>query len=528
MSRASLRLVGLLGVAVLTTTAVASADPKLDGWRSTPGARPEPPGGKAQEDKKKREKKKKEQKPKSETPKDPKAPESPSTPGAPNAPNAPNAPAGPGLPSGLPSGLAGVGLPLGGPSLPEAPVTAPAVTPPPGTPPPVAATAAAAGGAAAGGAAVGGAAAAGGAAVGGAAVGGAGVVPLGAAGAATVAALAAMPLASAGAAVIGPGGSVVLAPDLAKLVALPAHAALTSPAELQALTSKAQQAMAAGDEALSCHLLGQAFAEDRTADRLIKLADCYRAAGLTASAWLAYGTVAAAATDATVRESAVAAATKEQGTLPRLTVTLRPDAASKGGAEKPKVLLDGVPIPDDQVGPAVPFDPGKHVVTVRAPGAADWRAQLDVPRGASSVVTWPPDLAQIAKASSPPPAPGAPPPTVREEKPWYISTRVLLAGSFTVLAAGATTGLGLWTLQAKSDFDAKNRQAPAAELQDLHDTAAQRGLMTNIGLGATALGLGLTTWFILADSGDEPVQSKVTVGGWAVPGGGGLVAGGKL
>ena len=123
---------------------------------------------------------------------------------------------------------------------------------------------------------------------------------------------------------------------------------------------------------------------------------------------------------------------------------------------------------------------------------------------------------------------GKPPLPSVVSTPWYSSSRVLVAGAFTLVAGAGTVAGSLWTLRARADFDAANGQPgrTARELDDLHARTRTLGIATTALGGLTAVGLGLTTLFLVRDA--HPTPSPVVVGAFADPASFGLVVGGAL
>jgi hypothetical protein len=513
---------GALALAFFFFAAPAPAQQRLDGWRTAPGPRSEEPGGKNDRKKKQKKNDRKKEKPSDKSPQQ-------------ASPAAPAQPSGPGAPS-----LAGLGLPLETPAASPAPPSAPAepasATAPPAAPAtlaPPANTPPAPAGAPSGPAAIAPApmATPGGAPVVAAVVpvaagGATPIAPVVLAGAAPAGGVApivladeasslfvSVPLTADGAAIVDAEGAAALIPASISLLPESAGAALQSDAELADTIQVAKRDLDAGNPAIACHLLEQAFATKRSPENLAALAHAYEVAGRAASAWLAFRAASAAATDPATKSTTDAEARRIEASVAKLTLAITP------GTSEPRVLFDGLPVDKRYWGKPLPLDPGSHAVVVSAAGLPEWQTPVVIASDTSEVtVRWP----------APRPAVAAAP-----EHPWYVSTRVLVVGSATLVAAAAGAAFGAWTLSAKSDFDAHNG-APgysASQLSSLRSTAETRGLVTNILFGASIVGLGATVGLVAWDLHPHEAtsaKSQLNVGAWVVPGAAGLSFGGGL
>jgi len=145
------------------------------------------------------------------------------------------------------------------------------------------------------------------------------------------------------------------------------------------------------------------------------LADCYEHIGRTASAWAEFRAAEGLARARNDKRADVARdrARTLETTLNRLTITVSATIARSGL----QVLRDGVLVPEDEWGLAVPVDPGDHVVVVSAPGrptrtmsahvGADARTATVRIDALEDVVTPSPSAATPAAASAPPSTPQA-------------------------------------------------------------------------------------------------------------------------
>jgi len=98
------------------------------------------------------------------------------------------------------------------------------------------------------------------------------------------------------------------------------------------------------------------------------LADCYERIGRTASAWTEFRSAEGQARDRNDKRADVARARAQalEAKLNRVTITVAPSLPLRGL----QVLRDGQPVEQEELGLAVPVDPGDHAIVVSSPGHA--------------------------------------------------------------------------------------------------------------------------------------------------------------
>jgi len=452
--------------AALAIAPSASAG-KFDDWRSSPPAHPEAPGGKKDDDKQKEKDTEKEKETEKAAP--------PSLAGI-----------------GLPLGLGSFGVGLGAPAIGAGAAGAGAVG-----------AGAGALGAGAGKGSVSNAAGGAGAIAGGTSGGGAVV------GSPATASLGSLRLGAAGAALHGPHDAVALTPPLAALLENTSSAELASDGDVADTLAAADRMFESDSPSVACGLYERAFAVRRTPANLGKLARCYERVGKISSAWLAFVAAADGATDPKTRSEAEASAARLAKTLPKITL----DIVVAKGTKPPEVFYDDRRVDSALWGKPLPVDPGEHVI--RVIGMSPWTTRVTIGKtNATSVVHWPDQAPAVGDER------------VARERPWYVSGRVLLTGSFTLLAGAGTVLGSIWTRSVRSDFNAKNGQPgmTEAELDDLHQRTRTLGIATTALAGVTVIGLGLTALFVSSDtSSDAKPAPAVSLGGWLEAGSAGLV-----
>lgn len=256
---------------------------------------------------------------------------------------------------------------------------------------------------------------------------------------------------------------------LAASVAAPAAARAQSKddiARADALFNAAKALTDSGQYADAC----AKFAESkRLAPGLgvtLYLADCYEHIGRTASAWTEFLAAEGLARQRNDKRAEVAHqhAQALEPKLDRLTITVAPTVPQAGLS----ILRDGVPVAREELGLAVPVDPGDHAVVVSAPGHAARTLNAHVgPESPTATVRI--DSLDEGPVSAPAPAPAlAAPATAPTELPATPPDQTPASSgdpgktqrilSFAAMGAGVV-GLGVGTVfgfLAKSKLDASN------------------------------------------------------------------------
>ena len=131
--------------------------------------------------------------------------------------------------------------------------------------------------------------------------------------------------------------------------------------------------------------------------------------------------------------------------------------------------------------------PGRHEVTVSAPGHLEWTRAANVQAGTTL---------QLDASLEPVPVAGDP----------YVSPLVYIGGAVAILGGGAATYFGL---SSKRDPDPDLNRAEAVEFVDDRERAA---LFANIGFAAIAAGvLTLGLGLLLSDFDGEPASVRAGV-----------------
>jgi hypothetical protein len=282
--------------------------------------------------------------------------------------------------------------------------------------------------------------------------------------------------------------------------ALPAAAQDVAAAE--ALFNEGRALLDKGDYPSACAKLAESQRLDPSSGTALNLARCQRQLGKTATAWASYKLAARLA--------------RQQGKAPRA------EEADRNAAELEKVLSyltievpDAVPglevrrgdvrLEQGALGSRLPVDPGKHVITARAPGYRTATIEVDVaPAGDAKTVRLPaldkepaPPLASALVPSAPPARAEAPAPAAPDAgsgaAPWIV-------GGVGVASLGVGAVFG--GLALKSYGDAKTacplRTGCSSMALDLRSRAGLDANVSNVTLAAGIVGLGVgTVLFVL-------------------------------
>jgi len=173
------------------------------------------------------------------------------------------------------------------------------------------------------------------------------------------------------------------------------------------------------------------------------LADCYEHVGRSASAWTEFRSAEGLARERGDRRADVARARAQaiEPKLSRLTIAVSPSIPRTAL----QILRDGAPVAQEELGLAVPVDPGEHVVVVSSPGRKTRTlvAQVGPDHQAATVPIDSLDETETtasASAASPPAAPALPATTASP-----ATTAAPATASPATTAAPATTATATTT-----------------------------------------------------------------------------------
>lgn len=295
---------------------------------------------------------------------------------------------------------------------------------------------------------------------------------------------------------------VLVAASLLALVPVTARAddesTLASPADPTAAATLAETLFQDGKRLLergafveACTKLAQSDALDPAIGTLGLLAACHEQEGRTATAWREYGETARRAEAVNDERGAFARqrASALEPELPRLLVRL------PKGAEGIAVFRNGVRLSSDELGVAVPIDPGTYEIVAQHSGRPEFRATITAqPRKVTEV--------EIPDESRP--APVAPPKkdparldagtsnlrTSKDLGPRKVGAIVAGGMGFTGLAVAGAFALSAGSRNAASvSIEASCTTAASCERgRELREDALRSATVANIAFGIGAAG----------------------------------------
>jgi hypothetical protein len=285
-----------------------------------------------------------------------------------------------------------------------------------------------------------------------------------------------------------------------------ATAAPVSPAR-QAF-AEGRRLAAAGNYAEACPKFEESLRLEVGVGTQFNLADCWERTGRTASAQALFLGAAASAKAAgqTDREQVLRdRATALEPRLTRLVIEVT--------STDPKLIVKRgeLPLESSSWGKAVAVDPGKYVISAKAPGKRPWQKTVDLTIGTPVVSVEVPELKAAEEKPVATPVPVAkppvaapivtPPPSVDRDS--SVNYRALSVAGIGVVAVGFGAYMGLKYLSANNDAKdicPSGQQCTIKQIQD-HDKlvddarSARTWSYGGFGVGALALLGAGTLWY---------------------------------
>jgi hypothetical protein len=345
---------------------------------------------------------------------------------------------------------------------------------------------------------------------------------------------------------------VIALAALASCVAVPAVARAQSKEDIaraDALFNAAKALTDAGNYADACAKYAESKRLAPGLGVTLYLADCYERIGRTASAWTEFLAAEGLARQRNDKRADVAHqhAQALEPKLDRLTITVAPTVPQAGLS----IMRDGVPVTREELGLAVPVDPGDHAVVVSAPGHASRTLNAHVgPESPTATVRidsldeTPSAATSPTPATAPASAPTDSAQTGAEQPPTSDDsgkTRRIL--SFAAMGAGVV-GLGVGTVfgfLAKSKLDTSNSGSNGASAPcDSQDRCTKSGLddrqsaesfatVSTIGfIAGGVLAAGGVVLFLTAPPATTPTSTGITLSPAPLTGGAGALLSGSF
>jgi hypothetical protein len=296
----------------------------------------------------------------------------------------------------------------------------------------------------------------------------------------------------------------------------------------QSLFEQARVLMAEGRYAEACPKLEESQRLDPGGGTLLNLASCHEKIGRTASAWAEYNEAASVARRDGRTDREEEARSRVEALEPRLCrVLIQVSSPTPPDVE---ILLDGQRLPAAAWGTAVPADPGKHELIVRAPGYDPFTTPFELATEGKTETVNVPVLAKSAEEPAAPPviqpAPMVTPPLERDfpapEKQSGPPTSALVSFGVGLVGFGFGTYFGLRALDSKDKSDATCKGDVCDTPGYDHNEDAKRDAWISnagFGIGLIATGIGAYLWL-----SDEPSPSATSPRfGFAMRRGGGTL-----
>jgi hypothetical protein len=281
----------------------------------------------------------------------------------------------------------------------------------------------------------------------------------------------------------------------------------------------------------ACLVLERSYALRKRGDTLLNLAECHRRQGKTATAWREFDEAIRVAKEVEFGE-AIRAAEVHRDQLAKLLSELVVEVPT--GEARPEglaILLDGLPLPEQQWGTVLYVDPGPHRVEASAQDHRPFSGSTEVALGGKRSTI---KVELVALPKPPPPPPEKPPPPkpviplVEPEAPVWA----LVVGGVGVAMMGVSIGFLVDSLAAGDELDRVCRGEERERCPERYDFMGTydrelRGFGLFVGLGAAgvaAVGAGAIGLAL----GLNPPDAPVAFVPWGLPGGGGGVMVGRF
>jgi hypothetical protein len=308
------------------------------------------------------------------------------------------------------------------------------------------------------------------------------------------------------------------------ILLVPASAA-GDPAAAEALFREGRRLLEQGKTDEACEKLSASEAQDSSSGTLLNLGLCHEMQHKVATAWSDYVSAARLAREQGRLDRAAVAEKKTAELEPRLPYLTVIALAPAAGLE---IVRGTQRLGPGALGTAIPLDPGTYVVAASAPGCRPWKTTIDVAEAESKVLQVPAleREAPPVESSVAAPAESVPqtvPPVKSAGEPLATGLAAHIEvppargggaalgwvlGGVSVTALGVGTGFGVASLVSYHDASA---QCPShtgcdASAMSARSSAETKAWVSNIALGAGAVGMGVGAYLLLTRGGrrDEP------------------------
>ena len=280
-------------------------------------------------------------------------------------------------------------------------------------------------------------------------------------------------------------------------------------AAAEALFDAGREALERDDYAAACKSFAESMRLDPAPGTALNLGVCHEKQGQLASAWQRFKE---AVSQLDPKDDRVGYANEQiaalKGRVPRLTVELAKDAPQ--GA---RIFRDDIELRSGSLGLPLPLDPGRHTVTVKAPGRRDRAYELTMAEGEKKKLVV--DAGQRSAPTTKSPTPSRPPTT--SDAP--DRTLAYVVGGVGLAALGVSGVTGAMTLSRKNTVDDHcfDRRCDETGL-DAVSSGRTLSTVSTVAFAVGVAGTGVGLYLLLSAGGG----SEAAVHASAMPGGGAL------
>jgi hypothetical protein len=185
-----------------------------------------------------------------------------------------------------------------------------------------------------------------------------------------------------------------------------------------------------------------------------------------------------------------------------------------------QVELDGVALEEAAFETDLVLDPGKHVLTARAPGHRDFRDEVVLGAGEQRTVML--EMSPLAPEAATRPAvptlPPAPPPPTDSGTDSRTTGWVVLGAGGAALAVGAVAGIVVLDRKATMDDHCDANVACDSEGLAAAESGRTFSIVSTIGFGAGAVGVGVGVYLLTRGSPERKAELRIQPGGLSLVG----------
>jgi len=301
-------------------------------------------------------------------------------------------------------------------------------------------------------------------------------------------------------------------------LAFPLSAQPRDSASADALFEAGREALDRGDVAVACQRFEESNRLESAAGTILNLANCREKLGQLASAWQRYREALQKLPPGDERVAlAREHATALEPRVPRLTIVL-----GSGAPADAKVYRDGVELGGASLGLPLPVDPGRHEVTVSAPGRTESRVVVEIKESEQRELTVEAGAADSAVGTSSADSSSTLGP-LRDKSDDGSGQRTLgfVIGGVGIAGLAVSMVAGVQALDKKNTVEDECQQNLCSQAGlDAADSGKTWITVSNVAFAVGAVGVGVGAVLVLSSGSSR--SSETALGAHALPGGGAL------